>query len=194
MQSDPRFMEIFQVLTGIDINQMKQGAPGGPAGPTPEEEEAARKKAEEEEKAREEEAKRKAEAEREAAMTDEERKERDRKADAEKKKAEGNEFYKKKQFDKALELYREAIELHPTEINYYNNVAAVLFMQEKYQECIDECDRAIKKSKEGYYDYKKMAKSMARKANALAKMGDLDGSIALFKDALLEDNDYNIKE
>jgi len=35
---------------------------------------------------------------------------------------------------------------------------------------------------------------MARKANALAKLDKLDESLALFKDALLEDNDYSIKD
>jgi len=47
MQTDPRYMEVFQVLTGLDLSQMQQpggpgGAPGGapfggPSGPTPEE-------------------------------------------------------------------------------------------------------------------------------------------------------------
>lgn len=204
MQTDPRYMEVFQVLTGIDLSQMQQpggpgGAPGagpfgGPSGPTPEEEEAARKKAEEEEKAREAEKKKAEEAAKEAAMTDEERKERDQKANAEKKKAEGNEFYKKKQYEQALALYQEAIDLNPNEINYYNNVAAVHFQKEDFESCVEWCDKAIQKSKEGYYDYKKLAKSMARKANALAKQGKLEESLALFKDALLEDNDYSIKE
>jgi len=38
---------------------------------------------------------------------------------------EGNEFYKKKDFDKALELYTAAIELNPNELLYYTNIAAV---------------------------------------------------------------------
>lgn len=153
-----------------------------------------RKKAEAEAKAREEEQKKKEEEAKEAAMTPEERDTRDKKTQAEAKKAEGNQFYKQKKYEEALALYNQAVELDPTEINYYNNIAAVYFQQEKFQECIDQCDAAIKKSKEGYYDYKKMAKSMARKANALAKIGQLEESLKLFRDALLEDNDYNIKE
>jgi stress-induced-phosphoprotein 1 len=35
---------------------------------------------------------------------------------------------------------------------------------------------------------------MARKANALAKLGRMEESLLLFKDALLEDNDFSIKD
>jgi stress-induced-phosphoprotein 1 len=38
---------------------------------------------------------------------------------------EGNEYYKKKDFARALELYQAAIELNPTELLYYTNMAAV---------------------------------------------------------------------
>lgn len=35
-----------------------------------------------------------------------------------------------------------------------------------YEKCINECDRAIEKSKGSNYDYVKLGKAMARKANA----------------------------
>lgn len=35
-----------------------------------------------------------------------------------------------------------------------------------FDKCIEECDRAIYKSKEGYYDYVKLGKALGRKANA----------------------------
>jgi len=38
----------------------------------------------------------------------------------------------------------------------------------EYDKCIEECEKAIKLSKEGYYDYVKLAKALARKANAKA--------------------------
>lgn len=65
-------------------------------------------------------------------MTEEEKEQKSRKERAEAKKVEGNAFYKKKDFVKALELYNEAVEIDPTEINYYNNIAAVYFQMEKY--------------------------------------------------------------
>lgn len=78
MQSDPRYMEVFQVMTGIDLSAMGMGggAPGAPpgagmfggpggfggpppgAGPTPEERAEAKKRMEELEKERLEEKKR----------------------------------------------------------------------------------------------------------------------------------------
>jgi len=56
--------------------------------------------------------------------------------EAEAKKLEGNEFYKKKDFNKALELYTAAIELNPSELLYYTNMAAVFIEQKKYDEAI----------------------------------------------------------
>jgi len=40
-----------------------------------------------------------------------------------------------------------------------------------YERCIEECDKAIQKSKEGYYDYVKLGKALARKAGAMAAQG-----------------------
>jgi len=37
----------------------------------------------------------------------------------------------------------------------------------KYENCIEECDKAIESSKGTAYDYSKLAKVIARKANAL---------------------------
>jgi tetratricopeptide (TPR) repeat protein len=56
--------------------------------------------------------------------------------DAEAKKQEGNEFYKKKDFARALELYSAAIELNPNELLYYTNMAAVYIEQKKFDQAI----------------------------------------------------------
>jgi hypothetical protein len=40
-----------------------------------------------------------------------------------------------------------------------------------YERCIEECDKAIQKSKEGYYDYVKLGKALARKSGAMAAQG-----------------------
>ena len=115
-------------------------------------------------------------------------------AEAEAKKAEGNTYYKKKDFPKAIELYSAAIELCPEEIIYYSNLAAVYIEMKEYDKAIEECDKAIAKTKEGPYDFAKAGKVLCRKASALQKKGDLDASIETYKAALLENNDYWAKD
>ena len=56
----------------------------------------------------------------------------------------------------------------------------------KYENCIEECDKAIELSKGTAYDYSKLAKVMARKANALLQLNQFDDSIKLYEKALLE--------
>ena len=62
-----------------------------------------------------------------------------------------------------------------------------------YDECIKCCDEAIETSKTGQYDYVKLGKAKARKANALFKQGKWDESINEYQGALLENNDHGIK-
>jgi tetratricopeptide (TPR) repeat protein len=64
-----------------------------------------------------------------------------REKDAEAKKAQGTEFYKKKDFVKALELYTEAVNLNPAELIYYSNVAAVHIETKNYAEAIKSCEQ-----------------------------------------------------
>ena len=64
----------------------------------------------------------------------------------------------------------------------------------EYERCIEECDKAIQKSQEGYYDYVKLGKALARKAGAMAAQAKFDEAIDLYKTSLLENNDANVKE
>lgn len=73
-------------------------------------------------------------------------------------------------------------------------MAAVYFEMKDYDRTIAECDKVIQMAKEGPYDFQKLGKAMARKANALFMQNKCDESIALYREALLEFNDYNIKE
>lgn len=65
-------------------------------------------------------------------------------------------------------------------MTYINNKAAVYFEMKDYDKCIEECDKAIEKSKGGYYDYAKLGKAMARKANAKLQQGQYQEAIDLF--------------
>lgn len=98
-----------------------------------------KKHAEEEAKRKAEEEKRKKEDE-EAKLPEEEKLRIATKKQAEAKKAEGNDFYKKKDFPNALRLYGEALELDPNEILYMTNQAAVYYEMKEYDKCIEVCD------------------------------------------------------
>jgi len=129
------------------------------------EEENAKKRAEEAKKKKEAEEKARKEAE-EAALPAEEREKIQKKKDAEAFKLQGNDFYKKRQFEQALEFYQKAIDMDP-DLTYYSNKAAVYFEMKDYDACIDACDQGIETTKGTNYDFVKLSKAIARKANAL---------------------------
>ncbi|XP_061395857.1 RNA polymerase II-associated protein 3-like, partial [Musca vetustissima] len=54
----------------------------------------------------------------------------------------GNSFVKLGQYDMAIEEYNKAIELYPDDAIYYSNRALCYLKMERYDECIDDCDRA----------------------------------------------------
>jgi len=64
----------------------------------------------------------------------------------------------------------------------------------EFDKAIAECDKAIEKTKDAQYDFKKLGKVLARKASAQGKKGDLDGAIDTYKLSLLENNDYWTKD
>jgi len=76
---------------------------------------------------------------------------------ADKEKALGNENYKKRNFDAAIEHYNKAWELHK-DITYLNNLAAAKFEAGDYEGCIKECERAIEEGREFHADFKLIAK------------------------------------
>ena len=189
MQMDKRFMDVFQVITGIDLEMMQKNKEdtqkfSEQAKKEKEEREAKKKKEEEERKKKEEE---------EALPDDEKTKLANHKL-ADKEKDLGNTFYKNKDFENALTHYEKAIELFPEDLTYYTNKAAVFFEMKEYDKWIEQCDRAVEITKDGYYDYAKLSKAFARKANALSKLKRYDESIENYKKAMREHNDPAYKE
>jgi stress-induced-phosphoprotein 1 len=83
--------------------------------------------------------------------------------------------------------------LNPNDLIYYTNKAAVYFEMKEFNTCIELCDVAIQKASEGYYDYQKLAKAWARKANALGKLQRFDEAIEAYDKALVEHNDHAYK-
>jgi len=101
-------------------------------------------------------------------------------------KNEGNEFYKKRQFEEALAAYDKAISLDPTDMTYLNNKAAVYFEQGNYDECIKNCEKAVEVGRENRNDFKIIAKAYARMASAYAKKDDLPNARTYYQKSLTE--------
>jgi len=127
------------------------------------------------------------EPEPEPELTPEQQERKKKKDAADAHKAKGNDAYKAKKFDEAVTHYEAAIAALPDEMTYYNNMAAVLFEQKKYDECIAKCKEAIEVGRSARADYKVVAKSFARIGNAYKAMGKFDEAIKSYEDSLMED-------
>ena len=65
------------------------------------------------------------------------------KEEAKKEKEIGNQLYKKRDFQGALEHYINALKLDNTDIVFYNNIGAVLFETGDLPRCIEICLKAV---------------------------------------------------
>eukprot|EP00276_Gloeochaete_wittrockiana_P003299 CAMPEP_0184646954 /NCGR_PEP_ID=MMETSP0308-20130426/3778_1 /TAXON_ID=38269 /ORGANISM="Gloeochaete witrockiana, Strain SAG 46.84" /LENGTH=576 /DNA_ID=CAMNT_0027077481 /DNA_START=36 /DNA_END=1766 /DNA_ORIENTATION=+ len=101
-------------------------------------------------------------------------------------KEKGNEAYRARKFEEALEHYSKGVELDPLNETFLTNRAAVYFEQAKYDECIKDCLEAVQVGQAHKADYKSIAKAYARIANAYWKKGSLDEAIKYFEKALVE--------
>jgi tetratricopeptide (TPR) repeat protein len=118
-----------------------------------------------------------------------EKKERRAKADA--KKEEAAVFYKKREFDAAITLFKEAIEIDATNPVYLMNIAACEFEQGKFTECVDSCNAALNIS--GITGSQK-SKTHARKGNAFSKLKQFQDAIDSFKRSVLEENNPTARQ
>lgn len=108
------------------------------------------------------------------------------KEDAIKEKNLGNELYKAKKFDEALEHYNKAINLDRTDMTYVNNKAAVYFEKGDFDECIRQCQVAIDVGRENRADFKLIAKALSRMATAHHKKDDLEQARTFYQKSLSE--------
>lgn len=112
---------------------------------------------------------------------------------AKQEKEKGNEFYKKKQFAEAIEHYNKAIEHDPTDITFYNNLAAVYFEEKEYEKCIKECEKAIDIGRENRADFKLIAKSFMRIGNSYRRLKDYTSAKINYEKSLSEHRTPEIK-
>lgn len=122
-------------------------------------------------------------------MSEEERK----KYLAKKEKEAGNAAYKKKDFETALKHYTSALEHDPTDITFYNNIAAVYFEQKNYDECIKQCEKGIEIGRENRADFKLIAKAFARIGNSYRKMENYKQAKVYYEKAMSEHRTPEIK-
>jgi stress-induced-phosphoprotein 1 len=153
---DPRFLQVMSVMLGID---MQFGGPGGAgehggAAPREAEEDVEMpdvpqqpKKAPEPEP----------EPEPVVEETEEDKAAKEAKIKADELKKKGTEFYKKRQFDEAIENYNKAWETHK-DIAYKTNEGAAKFEKGDYEGCIKACQEAVEYGREVFADFKIIAK------------------------------------
>ncbi|CAA7029063.1 unnamed protein product [Microthlaspi erraticum] len=120
----------------------------------------------------------------------EEKEKKERKEKAIKEKEMGTAAYKKRDFDTAIQHYSTAMEIDDEDISYITNRAAVYLETGKYNECIEDCEKAVERGRELRSDYKMVAKALTRKGTALTKMArcskDYEPAIEAFQKALTE--------
>jgi len=98
----------------------------------------------------------------------------------------GNESYKKKDFDTALIHYSKAVELDPTDMTYLLNRAAVFFERKEWDECIDECKRALEVGAAHFADFKLKARAYFRLGNAYTKQEKWGEAVNAYTRSLTE--------
>ena len=189
MQTDPRFMTVFSVLTGIDLEKMNEDMQKN-AEERKKEEEKKKKEDEEKKKKEEEEKKKKEEEEKYNAMSVEEKQEVDDHKKADEIKMKGNEEFKKKNFDEAIKLYQQAIELYPKEMVYYLNSAKCYLEKKDYDKTIELCKHVC----ENCRDFTRRATAFGIIGYAYKAQNKLDEAIKAFEDSQMEKNDERIKQ
>ncbi|CAN6460912.1 unnamed protein product [Victoria cruziana] len=181
---DPRMMQVLGVLLNI---KLKAGTPEEmekdafsptTASSDREEKEAAQSNKEPEPQAE------------PMEVSEDEKGMKDRKEEAQREKEAGNAAYKKKEFEKAVHHYTRAMELDDQDISYLTNRAAVYLEMGKYDECIEDCDKAVERGRELHADFKMIARALTRKGTAMVKLAkcskDYEPAIEIFQKALTE--------
>ena len=101
-------------------------------------------------------------------------------------KEKGNAAYKQRDFDTALNHYRQALELDPTNANLFFNQAAVHFEKADWDACIDACLQAVEMGRETRASFDQIAKAYSRAGSACQQKGDLESAVKYFNKSLAE--------
>ncbi|CAD8153472.1 unnamed protein product [Paramecium octaurelia] len=105
----------------------------------------------------------------------------------------GNDEYKNKNFDKALQYYNAALELNKEEALLYNNKAAVFIEQKLYDQALEAIEEGLKVL-EVHSSFQKKAKLLARKAKVFSLQNKIDEAIQIYEKSLVEDHVQSVKD
>jgi len=107
----------------------------------------------------------------------------------------GNKAYKTKDFPTAHKHYDKAIKLDPNNIIFYTNKSAVLFEEEKYDDCMELCNQALTVGRENNANATLIAKPLARMGRVYLKRNDLLKAVEHLELSLAENRvDAVVKE
>lgn len=186
MMSDPRIMQVFQMILGGagmglgGMNDDDEATPekfSAPAqSPKPKDVKMAESTVEDEE-------------DDEVDLSPAELEAFENKKKSLKAKERGNNLYKSKNFDGAIAAYDEAIKLDGTNMTFFANKASVHLTAKKYDECIEACNEAVEVGKANMAPFEERAKVITRCGKAYQKKGELGKAIEMFESAQLESYD-----
>jgi len=86
-----------------------------------------------------------------------------------------------------------ACTLDPTSVVYINNKAAALFGLGKFEDCVATCKKAIEVGRANRADFKDLAKSYSRMANAQVKLGHMADALQSYDKSLTEHRDPQVE-
>lgn len=108
----------------------------------------------------------------------------------------GNAHYKNKEFAEAIAAYEEARDCDPKNMSFLSNLAAVRFEMKDFDQCIKDCEEAIKVGRENRADYALVAKAYTRIGNAYMKKGDdfIEEGIKAYETAQVENRTKEVDQ
>ncbi|KAG9053986.1 Hsp90 cochaperone [Serendipita sp. 407] len=101
-------------------------------------------------------------------------------------KTKGNDSYKKREFDAAIESFKKAWEVWPKDITFLTNLAAAQYEKGDFDGAIATCETAVEEARSIRADFKLVAKALGRIGSSYLKKEDYDNAIKYFQKSLSE--------
>ncbi|ETO27554.1 hypothetical protein RFI_09578 [Reticulomyxa filosa] len=125
------------------------------------------------------------------------REEQQKEKEAEAQKAKGNQFYEQKTLMKPCNVIKRPLKSIPKILLICLTkvvCVSVLFMQEKWDTCIEKCQEAIVLCRQYFCDLKWTFKAFSRMGSVEEKRGNKGKALEYYRKALLEQKDETLKK